>query len=410
FLPLFFASTGLRTELGLLNTPGMWLLCGGFILVAVIGKFGGTVISARFVKESWKDSFLLGGLMNTRGLMELVILTIGYEMHILPPPVFVMLVVMTFVTTFMTTPLLSFIDFCFRAGEKLTLHRQELQKKNVFKVLLSFGRAGNGQIMLDVAYQMFSQGKNRLDLTALHLTVGSDVNPLHTENFERVSFGPILYEAKKLNMRIQTRYEVSANAGQSIVNIVNEHRYDFLLVGAGISMSNLSNDVDARSIHKSFFRFFKRFSTPQFLFSPGSLIQDKTKLFIEQSLCSVGVFVNRGFVTATHVIIIIQSADDLFLLDYATTLVASVKGTVSLLNRNSFISSENEKIHETLTNFVAHTEDALILPEKDVMSESFNGHDFMLISYASWNILSEECEEALKDMPSTLIINHLNRS
>lgn len=84
----------------------------------------------------------------------------------------------------------------------------------IFKVLLSFGRAGNGQIMLDVAHQMFARGKNKLDLTALHLTVGSDVNPLHTDNFEEVSFGPILYGAKKLGMHIHTRYEVSNNAGQ----------------------------------------------------------------------------------------------------------------------------------------------------------------------------------------------------
>jgi Kef-type K+ transport system membrane component KefB len=406
FLPLFFASTGLRTEIGLLNTSGMWLLCGVFIVVAVVGKFGSTVISARFVRESWKDSLLLGGLMNTRGLMELVILTIGYEMRILPPPIFVILVLMTLVTTFMTTPLLSFISFCFRTGEKLTLYRQELRKKNTFKVLLSFGRAGNGQIMLDVAHQMFSHGKNRFDLTALHLTVGSDVNPLHTENFERVSFGPILYEAKKLNMQIQTRYDVSANAGQSIVNIVNEEPYDFLLVGAGISMSKLSNDVDAWSIQRSFARFFKRFNAPQFLFSPSSLIQDKTKLFIEQSRCSVGIFVNRGFVTATNIIIIIHSAEDLFLLDYAKTLVLSTKGSISLLNRNSFISSESERIHKTLTAFVAGMDDALILPEKEVMSESFNGPDFMLVSYPSWNILIQECEEALKDIPSTLIIHH----
>ncbi|MDR3268550.1 MAG: cation:proton antiporter [Tannerella sp.] len=406
FLPLFFASTGLRTEIGLLNTSGMWLLCGVFILVAVVGKFGSTVVSARVVKESWKDSLLLGGLMNTRGLMELVILTIGYEMHILPPPIFVMLILMTLVTTFMTTPLLSFISFCFRTSERLTLYRRELQKKSTYKVLLSFGRAGNGQIMLDVAHQMFSLGKNRLDLTALHLTVGSDVNPLHTDHFERVSFGPIRYEAKKLNMRIETRYEVSANAGQSIVNRVNDDRYDFLLVGAGISMSNLSNDVDARSIQRSFFGFFKRFNAPQFLFSPGSLIQDKTKLFIEQTSCSVGIFVNRDFVTATHIIIIINTAEDLFLLDYAKTLVASTKGAVSLLNRSSFISSESETIHHTLTQFTTDMEEAIILPEKDVMSESFNGHDFMLVSYPSWNILSEECEDALQDMPSTLIIHH----
>jgi Kef-type K+ transport system membrane component KefB len=415
FLPLFFASTGLRTEIGLLNTPEMWLLCGVFILVAIVGKFGSTLISARFARESWKNSLLLGGLMNTRGLMELVILTIGYEMHILPPAIFVILILMTLVTTFMTMPLLSFIVFCFRTSERITLQRRDRQKKNVFRVLLSFGRASNGQLMLDVAHQMFSQRKDRLHLTALHLTVGSDVNPLHTDNFERVSFGPILYEAKKLNMQIQTRYEVSPNAGQSIVTIVNEEPYNFLLVGSGISMSNLSNDVEARNIYSSFLRFlgfwgiFKRFAPTQFLFLPGSLIQDKTKWFIEQSRCSVGVFVNRGFIQATRIILVIQSAEDLFLLDYVKSLVKSTKGTVSVLNRSSFISSGNEKIHAALTGFVARTADALILPEIDLMSESFNGQDFMLISYATWNLLTVECEEALKDMPSTLIIHHRDR-
>jgi Kef-type K+ transport system membrane component KefB len=405
FLPLFFASTGLRTEIGLLNTTEAWQLCGLFIVVAIVGKFGSTVISARVVKESWKDSLLLGGLMNTRGLMELVVLTIGYDMHILPPPIFVMLVLMTLVTTFMTTPLLSFINLCFRAKEEFK-HRREMQRKNAFKVLLAFGRAGNGQIMLDVAHQMFSMQKRKLDLTAIHLTVGSDVNPSQTKNFERISFSPIRREAKALNLPIQTRYEVDTRADKHIVNVVNEEQYDFLLVGAGILMSNLSNDKDAMQIQRSFFRFFRRFVDPQSLSAPSSLIKDKTAWFIEQSCCSVGVFVNRNFIKATHIIIIINSGVDLILLDYAKTLVMSTKGTISLLNRSSFISSESGKIHKALTEFAGSVEDVILLPEKEVISESFNGHDFMLISYASWKILSVECEEALKDMPSTLIIHH----
>ena len=236
-LPLFFVSTGLRTEIGLLNTPQLWGTCLAIILVAIVGKFGGALFSARFVGESWKNSLYIGALMNTRGLMELIVLTIGYEMQILPPAIFVMLVLMTLVTTFMTTPLISFIDFCYRTREKIIENKKAGTVSGVFKVLLSFGRAGNGQIMLDVAHQMFSKGKNHLEITALHLTVGSDVNPLHADNFEEVSFGPILYGAKKLGIPLITRYEVSNNAGQDICDIVNEEGYDFLLVGAGFSMS-----------------------------------------------------------------------------------------------------------------------------------------------------------------------------
>lgn len=414
FLPLFFASTGLRTEIGLLDTSHLWWLCGACIAVAIAGKFGGTLLAARVAGENWKNSLFLGGLMNTRGLMELVVLAIGYEMRILPPPVFVILILMTLVTTFMTMPLLSFIAVCFRAGERRIQLRRERQKKNVFRVLLAFGRASSGQVMLDVAHQMFAGSESRLDLTALHLTPGPDVNPHRADRIRQVSFSSIMYEAKKLNMRIQMRHDLSPTIKHDVVDIVNREGYDFLLVGAGIAMSNQTNDVEARNIFGAFsrvfriFRFIRGFTVPEF--APGSLLKDKTKWFVEHSHCTVGVFVNRDFISATQILLIIQSADDLSLLDYAKTLVKSSKGKVSVLNRSSFVSSENERIHTAIDTFVKHTEDALILPEKDVMNESFSGHNFMLVGYATWNILLVECKEALKDMPSTLIIRHREKA
>jgi len=407
FLPLFFASTGLRTEIGLLNSMDMWYLCGVFIVVAIVGKMGGTIISARFAGEKWEDSCLLGVLMNTRGLMELVVLTIGYDLKILPPPIFVMLVLMTLVTTFMTTPMLSFIHFCFRIHQKIIKPKQEELKEGRFKVLLSFGRAETGRILLDVAHQMFSRRTGMLDLTALHLTIGTDVNPLHTDSFEKDNFEPILYEAQKLNMQIQSRYEVSNNAGHSIVSIANQEAYDFLLVGAGISMSNLSTDISARSTYKTFFRFFKRIdSTNAISFFPNALIQDKTRYFIEQTHCSVGIFVNRNFTKASQLIVIINSALDLSLLEYAKDLHQSSKGIIHILNRTNDASSEKELIHHQINDFMIQTDSAILLPETDLTGALFNRFDFMLISYASWNLLSIAYDEALKVMPSTLIIKH----
>ncbi len=107
FLPLFFAFTGLRTQIGLLSEGALWGMCGMIILVAVVGKFGGSALTARFTGESWRDSFALGALMNTRGLMELVVLNIGYDLGILSAQIFTMLVIMALVTTFMTAPLLT---------------------------------------------------------------------------------------------------------------------------------------------------------------------------------------------------------------------------------------------------------------------------------------------------------------
>ncbi|MGH9399786.1 MAG: cation:proton antiporter [Thermoanaerobaculia bacterium] len=105
-LPLFFAFTGLRTEIGLLRDGRSWLLCGLIVAVATAGKLGGTLFAARLTRLSWADSFALGALMNTRGLMELIALNLGYEIGILSPRVFAMLVLMALVTTLSTAPLL----------------------------------------------------------------------------------------------------------------------------------------------------------------------------------------------------------------------------------------------------------------------------------------------------------------
>jgi Kef-type K+ transport system membrane component KefB len=106
-LPLFFALVGLRTKIGLLDTLEDWLLCGAIILVAMAGKLGGCMLAARWSGMPWRESFALGALMNTRGLMELVVLNIGYDLGILSPRVFTMMVIMALVTTLMTGPLLS---------------------------------------------------------------------------------------------------------------------------------------------------------------------------------------------------------------------------------------------------------------------------------------------------------------
>jgi Kef-type K+ transport system membrane component KefB len=109
FLPAFFALTGMRTQLGLVSGAQSWLLCGAIILVACIGKFGGTLLAARGVGFTWENAAALGALMNTRGLVELIVLNIGLDLQIISPTLFTMLVLMALVTTMMTTPLLRLI-------------------------------------------------------------------------------------------------------------------------------------------------------------------------------------------------------------------------------------------------------------------------------------------------------------
>jgi Kef-type K+ transport system membrane component KefB len=116
-LPLFFAFTGLRTQVGLLNDWQSWALCGVIILVAIAGKLGGSMLMSRWTGMSWSQSFAIGALMNTRGLVELVVLNIGYDLGILSGRIFAMMVLMALITTFMTGPLLGLVKKEHRATQ-----------------------------------------------------------------------------------------------------------------------------------------------------------------------------------------------------------------------------------------------------------------------------------------------------
>jgi Kef-type K+ transport system membrane component KefB len=106
FLPIFFTYTGLRTNVGLLGTSELWLIAIIVWLTAILGKFGGCSIAARITGFSSKESLVIGTMMNTRGLMELIVINIGYDLGVIPPNLFTILVLMAILTTVMTTPLI----------------------------------------------------------------------------------------------------------------------------------------------------------------------------------------------------------------------------------------------------------------------------------------------------------------
>jgi Kef-type K+ transport system membrane component KefB len=109
-LPLFFAFSGLRTQIGLINGWTGWLMCAGVILIAVVGKLFGSALAARLTGMSWNNSLAVGILMNTRGLVELIVLNVGYDLGILTPAAYSIMVLMALATTFMTGPLLSLLE------------------------------------------------------------------------------------------------------------------------------------------------------------------------------------------------------------------------------------------------------------------------------------------------------------
>jgi Kef-type K+ transport system membrane component KefB len=125
-LPLFFAYSGLRTQIGLLAGPEQWLVAGAIILVATLGKLGGGALAARAVGLCWREAGAIGILMNTRGLMELIVLNTGMDLGIISPTIFTMLVLMALVTTCATTPLLAWIYPARRLREESALEAAPL--------------------------------------------------------------------------------------------------------------------------------------------------------------------------------------------------------------------------------------------------------------------------------------------
>lgn len=406
-LPLFFVYTGLKTEIGLLNSPTLWFICAVLIFVAITGKFGGGTVAARIAGESWKNSLSLGILMNTRGLMELVVLNIGLEMGILPPVIFAMLVLMALTTTFMTTPMLSIIEKIFPEKQR----QEQLSKEHalgVFKALIALGNPQNGSNLLRVAKTILNGAKNSLSINVLHITAGTDVNPIYGEQFSVDSFLNVKAEANELKIPITTEYKVSDNVEVEIIHTVNEEEYDFLLIGAGQALINTTFFEENSPLAKIKWlnHIINKITKDKTLFYPGTLIRDKTKYFIEQSDCSVGVFVNKNFTKITNILIVLSENEDEFLLRYAKRI----------LNINPEITVQIIDIHHVLEKNIdsANTINTLItqFPQRVKISKitklhsgNVNKFSFMMISYPAWeHLLADECK-ALNDIPSTLIIN-----
>jgi Kef-type K+ transport system membrane component KefB/nucleotide-binding universal stress UspA family protein len=153
-LPVFFAFSGLRTQIGLLDRPELWLLCGAVVAVAIIGKYVGTYVAARVSGINKRDASALGWLMNTRGLTELIVLNIGLSFGVISPLLFTMLVIMALVTTFMTSPLLEWTY----PKEKIKLDTVEEQPEEVsaqlaptYKILVPVANPSTQKRLLDLA-------------------------------------------------------------------------------------------------------------------------------------------------------------------------------------------------------------------------------------------------------------------
>lgn len=404
-LPLFFVFTGLRTEIGLLNNPFLWKITGVIIVVAVFGKFIGSALAAKFVGQNWKDSLTIGALMNTRGLMELVVLNIGYDLGVLTPEIFSMMVIMALVTTFMTGPALDIINWFFKS--KSDDVPQEISQISKYKILISFGNPERGVSLLRLANGLVKKLNNNASVTTMHLSPTNELSHYNIEQYEKESFAPIIQESENLNQKITILFKTSNDIDSDIAEVANKGDYDLLLVGVGQS-------IFEGSLLGKILGFTTKFINPEKIINQvkgkenlfeNSPFDERTRLIINKSQISVGVLIDKGLKKIDKVFIPVFNEKDIFLIKFAQKLINSSESQITMLDAVGHIKSD-AKLKETIRSIEQTAPNHInLLTERVIEKEFLMQNDLMLISIDSWKKLVDSKSIWLSNIPSSLIIS-----
>ncbi|WP_333818994.1 cation:proton antiporter [Ohtaekwangia sp.] len=403
-LPLFFVFTGLRTQIGLLNEPSLWMTAGVIIAVAVTGKFLGSAIAAKVVGQSWKDSLSIGALMNTRGLMELVVLNIGYDLGVLSPEVFAMMVIMALVTTMMTGPALDMINHFFK--DKTTAAPGKIADSGLYKVLISFANPDTGRTLLRLANSFTKNLNGNSELTTMHLSPANDLHLYNIEEYERESFLPVLEESKQLNRKVNTMFKATSDLESDIAEIANKGNYDILLIGVGKSIYQgtlLGNILGftTRIFHPD--KFFDKHTKLDSGLSDSAL-DLRTNAILTKADVPVGVFIDKDFNTADRIAVAISESQDSFLLEYVQRFISNNQSQVIILELGRTLKNDHgfkeriRQIEQIAPNHIA------IVSAGEIQSENFQSTDLFVTSISTWAKLVAEKNKSLADAPSTLIL------
>ena len=402
-LPLFFVFTGLRTQIGLLNDINLLGITGLIILVAVTGKFIGSAMAARIVGQDWKNSLSIGALMNTRGLMELVVLNIGYDLGILSPEIFSMMVIMALVTTIMTGPSLNLINRLF--NKKQIIVPPEISQLSKFKVLVAFANPEKGRVLLRLANSFVKKLNDNAIITVLHLTPNKDLSQAQTDEYEKESFIPIIDEAKILNQKITSLFKVSNKIMSDIPEVANKGDYDLLLIGMGQS-------IYEGSLLGKILGFTTRIIDPERLMHSVKVkdrwferlpFEESTRIVLSKSEVPVGILLNKNLQKTEKVFMPFFDTRDAFLMRYAQKLISNSEAQITILDSTGSI--KDSELKETVRAIEQSAPNHIhLLSEEEPENLMLQDQDLMIISLESWRKLLETLSEWLIKAPSVLII------
>ena len=405
-LPLFFVYTGLNTKIGLLNDSTSWGICGIIILLAIAGKFVGGTLVSRYVGFDIKSSMTMGALMNTRGLMELVVLNIGLDLGILTPEVFAMMVVMALVTTFMTSPMLNLIDKIFKNKPE----QGEIASNKLFKILISFDDSIIGEKLLLIANSFIKKAQNNSEIDIVHLSPGNNLYQYDMDEEERDRFEPILAKAEELQQNITPIFEVASDPYVRTVKIVNNGNYNFLLLGAQDSIyeGNLLGQflgLSNRILHYPG-RFMSWIMKKRKTSSSSTLLDEGLRSVVVKSDVPVGIFIDKGLKEIKNVFVPILDENDVFVGDFMERLAKNSYVRITLWDAAGLMNSSMDFVKSVreikgVNPYLFQLWNNNIPIDKDI----FNKHDLILVSLKSWKNLKEMHPSWVRTIPSTLLLN-----
>jgi hypothetical protein len=403
-LPLFFVFTGLRTQIGLLDDPYLWKVCGLIIAVAVTGKFIGSALTARFVGQNWRDSLTIGALMNTRGLMELIVLNIGYDLGVLSTEIFSMMVIMALATTFMTGPALDLIGYIYNRNKNYI--PAEIRQVSKFKVLISFDSPEGGKTLLNLANAFVKKMKGNAMVTAMHILPSSEIHTFNLEEYEKESFKPILAEADNLGQKVTTLFKASTDMDSDIATVANKGEFDLVLIDIGRSIfeGTLLGKIlgfTTRIINPE--NLLNTFTGKEKLFE-NSPFDERTQHILSKTEAPVGILVDKDFKSTDRVFVTIFDEADGFLIEFAQKLISNVGSQVTVLDAEGSIKN-NSEIKESIRIIEHNVPNHIkLLNERKIEKEFLQEQDLMIISVESWKKLVESRSTWLNNTPSLLIL------
>jgi hypothetical protein len=336
--------------------------------------------------------------------MELVVLNIGYDLGVLSPSIFAMMVIMALITTFMTGPALDLINLIFKS--KYETEEKPREKIGKYKILISFVKPENSPGLLKIGNSLIKRMNGNASVTAAYISPTNELHHYSIEQYEKESLLPVMQEAQNLNQTITTLFKISTDIDIELVEIANKVDFDLLLIDPGRS-------IFEGSLLGKMLGFTTRIVNPEKLlktvtgkekFFDSPLFDDRTLNILSKSQIPVGILLERELKKIDQIFIPVFGPKDVNLINLAIRLIKNNSSLIYILDPSNLIE-KNKEVLENLKSIENSFTNNISIQHQFVPDETFiHRQDLMIISLDSWKNLLQSKNLWLSDVAATLIM------